>query len=795
MNNTRLLCSLIFPFALLLSACGGGGSDKKNPQPTSSSFSISSTSIGNDSSGSSTSSSSSSAAQSSAPIISKVTLKGNVAASLSGGELVFTAGSQTFKTTIDSLSGYELELEVADQNADIPLVAVASGAGADKWIQLAGLMPSAKALVELAGEDNLLDETEFFGVNLTALSTAEYAEIANNKLPLTTDAERKAAILGLHPIRALEQAAMVVRLLTDINARLPAGASTTLEYLLDANLAETYLEILRVESTEQLNAHINILKQDAAQTQVSARKMSGQYFLEALYEQYFLTFNNDGSGVLTAGTLSQNIWGAEGATAVNSNFTWLRKGKTLELVFENPIRYKASNIGTDDGRRSCDNWDTTEMEFCLVTMKSIRLELISESNERYLAGLKIAIEVIREQNSELTYRGFVEPEFARIVNLNNLADIDTKELVNSEWVTDDFSYFLGVDGKAKQKNLMTQVEHTVDWSLSGNRLSLTGTDIWLSHAEPSGFNVLTLRDNTARRQSIVKRQPVDMVETDWVGRWVSYPQYMFSYALDFNEDKTWRYGFGPESKSSWSIANSHTQVAISTGGWRSIRDVVAIHDGKYFIHKCEGRDITPFEPGSCYLQVVERFPNFNTSALGDIGNGVSFNEITSGDPFIIWFDRLLEKDPSSDGWAGRIFYSVSYSKGFVKYSKTIVELTDVTRNEIELCEYPVGERCDEVNKKRYVRGVEIIFSMNEGGRVIQILETHLDIWMGKVPYHSEVSGAVGVPKNSAERFEIVPSDGYFIDTVSGCNGSLAGNDYFIPGVIENCEVSVTFAKY
>src|SRR5690606_29709746 len=129
----------------------------------------------------------------------KVTLKGNVAATLSGVEFVFTAGSQTFKTTIDSSSGYELELEVADQNADIPLVAVASGAGADKWIQLAGLTPSAKALVELAGEDNLLDETEFFGVNLTALSTAEYAEIANNKLPLTTDAERKAAILGLHP--------------------------------------------------------------------------------------------------------------------------------------------------------------------------------------------------------------------------------------------------------------------------------------------------------------------------------------------------------------------------------------------------------------------------------------------------------------------------------------------------------------------------------------------------------------------------------------------------------------------
>lgn len=778
MKKAGLLCSVLLPFALLLSACGGG-SGKKNPQSASSS-SISSVSTSNYSSSNS----------SSAPMVSKLRLEGNLAASLSVGEIVFTAGSQVFRTTIDD-SSYALELEVNELNVDKALVAIATGAGADKWIQLAGLMPSTQALIELAGEDNLLDETEFFGVNLTALSTAEYAEIVNNKLPVTTDVERRAAILGLHPIRALEQAAMVVRLLTDIDARLPVGTTTTLEYLLDANLAETYLEILRLESEEQLNAYINILKQDAVQTQVSARKMSGQYFLEALYEQYFLTFNNDGTGMLTAGTLSQNIWDTEGSTAVNSSFTWLRKGKTLELIFESPVQYKASNIETDDGRRVCDNWHTEEMEYCFLTMNSIRVELISESPERYLADLKIAAEIVREQDNEILHRGFIKPEFARIVSLNNSVDIDPNDLVGSEWVSDHFSYFFGADGKAKQKNLMTQVESTVDWSLSGNHLSLTGTDIWLSHKEQSGLNVLTLQDDkTARRQSIVKRQSIEMVDADWVGRWVSYPQYMFSNNYDFNEDKTWSYGFGPKSDNSWSITDSHTHVAISNDGWKNIRDVVAIHDGKYFIHECEGIDVSPFEPGYCYLHPVERFPDFDTSALRSIGSG-AFNEITSEEPFSIWYGILLKKDESSSEWTGEFFDTVSYNRVLTD-SKTIVELTGVTRNEIELCEYAVGERCDEENKKRYVRGLEVLFSVNQGGRVNYLRSFYSQGWTQT--YSAQTYRALTVSKGSSETFEIVPDEGYVIDNVEGCNGFLSGNRYIVPWIFENCEISVTFAK-
>src|SRR5690606_17383380 len=328
---------------------GGGGS--KNP-PSSSSPSTNIPSA---------SSVPSSVASSSTSAISQLTIKDGVGASISRGEVVFTIGTQTAKAEIDSSSRYVAALEVSKENLDKPIIAIGSGKGADEWIQLAAVMPSTERLTELAGSDDTLDEYEYFGINLTALSTAEYAEIITNESPLTSDAERKSAIYGLHPTRAVEHAGMVMQLLTDIDTPLPTEVTTTLGYLLNSNLAETKLEILRIENEPLLKELVNNLQQDPTQTRVTGKKLSGKYFLESLHSQYFLTFNEEGSGVLVAKLLTSEIWNNEDGPIKSANFTWGRKGKLVEILLEQPLHYRSS-VRTLNSNIDCDYSYTSERE-------------------------------------------------------------------------------------------------------------------------------------------------------------------------------------------------------------------------------------------------------------------------------------------------------------------------------------------------------------------------------------------------------------------------------------------------
>lgn len=826
MNNLFSLRSgIIFSITLGLAACGGGGGggSKPNPVPASSAAVSSSVSTSvvtsslatlssslpesssppvatstsssvNDVSSvpSSSSFGSASVSSSSSSSLSRLTIQGAVTAdALIGGAVKVAIGDNQFTAKIGDDKKYSVVLDVAEVDQQKPFSVIATGIGNNQWVSLAALLPSVDALTGLAGADKLLTAAEYPGVNITLLSTAEYAEMNNNRLSIANDAERENALLSLHPTTSMEQAAALSRLLNDPAADLPIQTPSTLDYLLDADIAESYLEILRISKKEQLRARIAALQDDPEQTYVSPTKISGNYFLETKDSQYVVTFNDDGTGVLRTATVGTDMW--RNASLV-LQFAWQRTAKKIQLTFDNAVNFEVltviAPVAGEDVTHYCDDGATQyQTETCAVKVKTIQLDLIDETDYRYLAQLRIDLAATRNGGA-LVYEGEITPEVSRLISLDNTVPITLADISGFEWFGDVFAYSFAADGKVKRTDLQTKVVTTLNWTLAGNRIVMDGAELLITHREPGGFSAVYRDAKNLYRMSLVKRVPVTLQESDWVGRWTSYWGTNPVTAYDARADKTWRDGFENGSMGSWFRVDGDTQTALSNGVWRMVRDLLAIHNGVYYFSVCHGVE----GPGvaSCYLSRDTRAVNFDSRVFWNYWSYPMFNELGGDGVWTYLNERAIFSNTLGGELAGRLYTKVSPTRVFNKATNSIIELTAASANGIEICEYAVNDACRDKDKRIYERGVEIGVTANTGGRVNYSVDyKDLDA-NASASISRNVEKVFMVPRNRAQKLSIVPSSGYQLGSVTGCGGSVNGTTYLIPALTDNCQVTVNF---
>ncbi len=214
---------------LLLQACGGSDGDNKPAASNlasaySNSQSLVSSSVASSAPTSSSSLSSalansslfkSSAANSSSPInisllsssasssslaVASNTLKISgtlVADALAGASIDVTLGTQHFSAQADAQRNYQVTLDATETNLHQPIMISAQGFNTNTQVKFASLLPSIKSAKILAGADNTLDASEFIGVNLSPMSTAEYALAHEFNPNISSDAERTAALISI----------------------------------------------------------------------------------------------------------------------------------------------------------------------------------------------------------------------------------------------------------------------------------------------------------------------------------------------------------------------------------------------------------------------------------------------------------------------------------------------------------------------------------------------------------------------------------------------------------------------
>jgi hypothetical protein len=778
------------------SSLTSSSSSSKSSSSLSSRSSLSSSSKSSSISSSSLSSSSSSVASSSvassASGNSLLTVKGSVAAdALVGGSVLAAIGSKQFTAQVGSDKSYTLVLDVATADLQTPISLTATGAGSNKWVVLAALLPSAKVLAELAGTDKLLTAAEFFGTNITLLSTAEYAEIKNMRLPVATDDARKFALLNLHSTKSIEQAGVLSRLLNDVNADLPIQTATTLDYLLDTDLADAYLEILQISKKRLVAARVEGLGEDPEQTKVTTKAIIGTYFVESKNSRYLLTLNADGTGSLKTQTIHSQLWAL---AKVATSISWRRTNNSLQITLADPLSHKLKSISDlvafDEVRHVCDDSTTTGVEECSIQLNSIELDLVDESDSRYFALLRINLTATNDKG-RIIYSDELLPQTARLVSLAGNVPVAVADVSGFEWFNDYYSYAFSADGKVKITNLQSRVVTNTNWILDGNRIVTNGTDLWLTHRDASGYSAVFNDSGTVYRTSLVKRVPVSMQESDWVGRWTSVRNDVPVSAYDVRSDKTWRDGFENGSKGSWVRTNAYTQTAVSNGVWRMARDLLAIHNGVYYFSVCQGIEVSTFV--SCYLSQDTRAVNFDSRVFWNTWSYPVFNE-QGGGVFNYLNNTVITSATLGGQFSGRLYPKVSATRLFNKATNTILEMTGASANGIELCEYALNDACRDKDKRTYERGLEIGLTATSGGYVNYAVDYRDLDANTSTGISRSVEKVFMVPKNTPQKLTLYPSAGYQIESVKGCDGSISGSIYSIPARTENCEITVSFVK-
>lgn len=224
------------------------------------------------------------------------------------------------------------------------------------------------------------------------------------------------------------------------------------------------------------------------------------------------------------------------------------------------------------------------------------------------------------------------------------------------------------------------------------------------------------------------------------------------------------------------------------------RDVIAIHNGKYYLNTCHGFEGTPFVPMYCDISIEMKSADFSSKTFWNDSSFPTFNEKSSGG---VWSPRLGQIMFSSDASSellSRDFFRVSPTTLFYPSVNGIVEMTSAGKDEIEICEYELNETCNTADKKTYLIGPEINFTINGDGNIYHHFAfTNLEdnsLQSRDIGFRKAFMFA----KNRDIALKINPTNGSIIDSVTDCNGTLKGGEYKISGLTEDCKITVNFAN-
>ncbi|KZN30390.1 hypothetical protein N480_05410 [Pseudoalteromonas luteoviolacea S2607] len=255
------------------------------------------------------------------------TLKGKVTDSpIANADVQLRVGEHIFHTVADANGNYVIEIDLDESEKNNLIKLSAQGVGSQKNVALISQLGEFGGLVDAAGEDNTVDSSEYFGINITNVTTAEYALMMEVGSALTSEAELAQAQAHVDNEEKLEVAALL-KAVIDHGHTLPDGINSTLELASNLREARKMLKALRKSDPELIAKLRAEIKGDNDLMNEGVEPLLGTYFIgeRTLMSGFVaaLSFNEDRTGQLTA---KQNV-----------SFTWDRDGSNIELLLAEPL--------------------------------------------------------------------------------------------------------------------------------------------------------------------------------------------------------------------------------------------------------------------------------------------------------------------------------------------------------------------------------------------------------------------------------------------------------------------------
>jgi hypothetical protein len=710
-----------------------------------------------------------------------------------------TVRDLTFTTTAEANGKYTLNLSVDDAHLNDLVLITVDGGLSKPALKLVSQLPSMTTLLTQAGDDKQLDVNENFSVNVTNVTTAEYALMVKRWnyygvpfLSVNNDLQLK-NFSGSVGENEKYRLAALIKIVSDLGINLPTGAKNTLDLVLDNDLTYELQTNINNATPELIGQVMEAIKNDAS-VNPNSLVFTGTYLLfnGAGTSDWVLTFNENNKGE------ANSRFGAQ-------SFTWTQGVGKLDVHFDKPLNIQA--------KESLGSWFAASLEV-----------YIDNQYGSAMLGNMIMHKVLLDDEGKIQ-RSFSEYKSVQLASTTKGLSLEKEKLVG-EWIKGYDSsaslFKLNSDGSVNSSRPDgTNAEIGLTWSLGDKGFTVFQngkkvTDYYLLYDLGTGYSFASVTWSVfasdphvahVGKGNLIKPQQLSLSKADLRGTYVGSTGRIYTLANDdiieglSSRISPWNYS---SADSSWTTYIYQDNNSL----WLGYCDQVANKSCKVF-RKTVVKVLASANDSYDLLNTITEY-----DSNGEKSYSYSFletwNRIPSPSYFDYWFDMstyrreffqqtavgvkvwhfvggYMEINDRSDDSFPQASIATTIAKGKLLYTRDGVakalELISVSDEGIVVCEYNAGGSC--------TKGAEISLS----NRTPAAISYQVSVG-GSVEYASSYasdSDPMTLFGNVAT-FTIVPDQGYTIESVTGCGGNLNGSIYTTASVKDKCTITANFVK-
>ncbi|MDN3378546.1 MULTISPECIES: hypothetical protein [unclassified Pseudoalteromonas] len=658
-------------------------------------------------------------------------------------------GDETFDVTADGDGKYSVEIEVDDSFANKLVRLVALGNTAiNPEVEFISQLKSVATLMNQAGEDGELTKEENFGVNITNVSTSEFALIKRDNGEIADEQALDNALLAVDADEKLLLAALIKIIVDEDNYELPEGVESTLDLISNADDIDNFINTVESQDPDLIEATKETIKEDDELVDTTVSDVTGDYIL--MMPQYYranvgqLAFQSEGKGYVSF-------------INVDASFTWQQNEQEVMITLDEPAAVNCSyQVHNDEQQENCNYLVDLGMTILLENDANRTVELYSKYEDRWTETQEVS------NTSEST------SNFS-LIDKQKTITVAAGDLIGT-WLMDGGSDFYGFSNAVSfdlsaggTGTLKDNDKDPVDitWLVDGNRLVITSSvetvpfdyEIWLIKDVKVGYQFtasLNAKSDNATRTStglLIKDNNLAFTTDELLGKWTIFlgynsPQTDLHYdvyddgLMNFNLNQNYRswqvssegdflrYNYFtnngiqpicPEDEecqvysefSQRLLASSNEQYFtyrkyrfFNTDGSERVDDYsshlrnFAVSDNygvtrfaPYWIQENPGFDADGYPTNVSYIELYTP----KKQGVETVKIATNYNDETEQSEYQITFSYLGSATSNS----------YSLVSGKLLFADMQVEVIDFERNFITVCIYAQGGACNEADEQRW----------------------------------------------------------------------------------------------
>ncbi|RZM83487.1 hypothetical protein C3B51_06040 [Pseudoalteromonas rubra] len=736
-----------------------------------------------------------------------VTLNGRVTDEpIANANVVLAAGSTEVQVKANEAGHYTATLLVDESEAHYPVRISATGEGAQSQVEFVSVLNSMAQLVQQAGEDGLLDKAENFGVNVTNVSTAEYALMTRTGAPLTSDLELNQALLNVDADEKMLLASLIKIVVDHSDYRLPEGVTSTLDLVDDEHTAQQFESQINAADPALIEQTKAAIKQDGDLVDDTTSPLGGEFILQAV--KYF----NAGAYHLTLSDAGKGTLSAINTVEIES---WQQDHNKVQITLAEPLHISTWESNTD---RSV-YIDSLEITILAENAVFKTVDIVEQGTTVFGGDESSTEPYEKAYTSNLLDKGMTLalPDNEEMLGLWHI-EVRESDGKTARGFPDQ--YQLEQNGEISTP-LQDPKREVQAWRVNGNTLEVdyqaseqTVTEVfWITKKLGAAYQYVSLARGEAgmadtRYGILVKQQP-DAAFTDRnvVGRWQGFIGTSQTFSMDlfssgelyidtYDWQYAWRVDKGELIRERFRYDNTLTPeckpgMPDCILEAKVTHQLVAQSGEHYYVNRQyeqfdrEGNTTSLYHSLLVYRYTPEIVQTeFLPSNLDDIHHMWANDESSRWSN--VTFGPMRWYSESSDSVTNRLIidntvyqYELENGKLAIMLDEQThyVELLNYDASGMQICFYAASQGCQESDKQQWYYDFD--------GYAIATQT----IGQGSVyPRYQKV------PEGHSAFVYAEPEAGYMLQSITGCDGELYDPDYHVPARDTDCEITATFVE-